>query len=485
MDVQSRGRWLLAKLSRLVLVFTFVCLAASATNQTPQGEQLDQEVQSVFAAYKAKRYDQALAQIKPLFARFPDTFEVNELMGLIYAAEGEDESAIPFLKSAVRIRPQSVPARTSLALSLVRVGQNSLAEVEFKKATELEPSSFDTNHKLGEFYIHIGKLNAAIPYLEAAQKNDPSSYVNGYDLATAYLETKNFEKAKQQIRALIPQQDTAELHSLLGEVDEKSGNPVESVNEYQRAAHMDPSDTNMFEWGSELLLHLALEPATQVFTLGTERYPQSARMQIGLGISLYARGTYDKAVSAFLRACDLAPNDPRPFLFLAKAYNISTAESREVSEHLERYVQIEPRNAQAHYYYAMSIWKGTRGETEQADLTRVESQLKTAAALDPSFPHAHVQLGNLYASEKNFPAAIGEYNQAISLQPESPEAHYRLAHVCVQTAEKECAAKELAIFERLSKQRGAESERQRNEIRQFVYSMNEQPPGPSAQDNRH
>ena len=192
-----------------------------------------------------------------------------------------------------------------------------------------------------------------------------------------------------------------------------------------------------------------------------------------------------RAVSAFLRACDLAPNDPRPFPFLAKAYNTSTAESREVSEHLERYVQIEPRNAQAHYYYAMSIWKGTREKSEQADLTQVESQLKTAAALDPSFPDAHVQLGNFYASEQNFPEAIAEYNQAITLQPESPEAHYRLAHVCVQTAEKECAAKELAIFERLSKQRGAESERQRNEIRQFVYSMNEQPPAPSAQDNRH
>src|SRR5271167_100650 len=133
-NVQSRGRWLLTKLPRPVLVLTFVCLAASATNQTPQGEQLDQEVRSIFAAYKAKRYDQALAQIKPLLARFPDTFEVNELMGLIYAAEVEDESAIPFLKSAVRIRPQSVPARTSLALSLVRVGQISLAEVEFKKA---------------------------------------------------------------------------------------------------------------------------------------------------------------------------------------------------------------------------------------------------------------------------------------------------------------------------------------------------------------
>ena len=485
MGARSTGRWLLTKFSRPVLILTLVCSGATATDQIGQGERLDPEVQSALAAYNAKQYDLALAKLKPLFARSPDTFQVNELMGLIYAAQGKDESAIPFLKKAVRLRPRSVPGRTNLALSLVRLGQDSLAEVELKKATELEPSSFEANHELGEFYIHCGKLDGALPYLEAAQRVDPLSYVNGYDLATAYLETKNFEKAKQQMRAMMQQRDTAELHSLLGEVDEKSGNPVESVNEYQRAAHMDPSESNIFAWGTELLLHLALEPATQVFTLGTERYPQSARMQIGLGISLYSRSSYDKAVSAFLRACDLAPNDLRPFLFLAKAYNISTAESPEVSERLKRYTQIAPRNAQARYYYTMSIWKGTRGKTNPADLAQVESGLRTAATLDPSFPDPHLQLGNLYASEQNFPAAIAEYKQAIALQPELAEAHYRLAQAYVHTAERERAAGEFAVFERLHKQQGAESERQRKEMRQFVYTMNEPPSGHGAQDNRH
>jgi len=485
MTAQSTGRRLDARLPGLVLLLTLIWAVAFAQDQKPQGELPDQEIQPAIEAYGAKQYDQALARLKPLLARSPDAFQVNELMGLIYAAGGKDEIAIPFLKAAVRSQPLSVSARTSLAISLARMGHDSLAEAEFKKATELGPSNFDANHKFGEFYIHIGKLDVAIPYLEAAQRIDSSSYINGYDLATAYLERGDFEKAKQQITALMHEHETAELHSLLGDVDEKSGKPVESVNEYQRAAHMDPSEANFFAWGSELLLHLALEPATEVFKIGSERYPQSARLQIGVGISLYARSSYDKAVSAFLRACDLAPDDARPLLFLAKAYNISTAESPEVSERLKRYVQIAPRNAEAHYYYAMSLWKGTRGKTKQADLTEVKAQLKTATVLNPTFPDAHLQLANLYASEQNFPAAIAEYKQAITLQPESVEAHYRLAQTYVRTAEKERAAAEFAIFERLHKQQNAESERQRKEMRQFVYTMNEQPSGHSAQDNSH
>jgi hypothetical protein len=53
----------------------------------------------------------------------------------------------------------------------------------------------------------------------------------------------------------------------------KLGNPLEAVREYQRAAELDASEQYLFDWGTELLTHRALEPAAEVFTKGNRLFP--------------------------------------------------------------------------------------------------------------------------------------------------------------------------------------------------------------------
>ena len=346
-------------------------------------------------------------------------------------------------------------------------------EMQLQQAVKADPESFEANHNLGEFYIHAGKLATAIPCLKKAYRLNPSHYVNAYDLALAELETQNYAAAREEIHSMLERQDTAELHDLLAEVEEKSGNYIEAANEYERAAHLEPSEQHIFDWGIELLLHQTLEPALKVFQSGVERYPRSARLLIGLGLTLYSRGVYDEAIKTFSQATDLEPSDPRPYLFLAKMYKVSTVESSGVTERLRRFAQVDPRNAQALYYYALSLWKGAREQKREADLTEIEGLLKKAAALDPRFADAHLQLGILYAERKDYPEAIREYQQAIRLEPSLVDAHYRLAQAYVRTGEKERAQGEFETYERLHHQQQAEAEKKRAEIQQFVYTFEE------------
>jgi tetratricopeptide (TPR) repeat protein len=196
-------------------------------------------------------------------------------------------------------------------------------------------------------------------------------------------------------------------------------------------------------------------------------------MLIGLGLTLYTRGQYDEAIKTLSQAADLEPSDPRPYLFLAKMYNVSTVEAPGVTERLRRFVELEPRNAQALYYYALSLWKGAREQKREADLTEIERLLKNAAGLDPRFADAHLQLGILWAYRKDYPEAIREYQQAIRLEPSLVDAHYRLAQAYVRTGEKERAQGEFDTYARLHNQQQAEKEKQRAEIQQFVYTLQE------------
>src|SRR5205823_7189028 len=207
----------------------------------------------------------------------------------------------------------------------------------------------------------------------------PSHYVNSYDLALAYLQTQNLSRARQQIQEMLQRKDAAELHNLLGEVEAEAGDSATAAQEYQRAAQMEPNEKHLFDWGNELLLHRAYQPAIQVFSRGVEQYPRSAKLRIGLGIAFYSRSQYDDAVQFLCAAVDLDPSDPRPYSFLGKMYDISTTLAKEVTQRLSQFVQLYPKNAQANYYFALSLWKGQRGQDAQVDLHQVEALLKTAA----------------------------------------------------------------------------------------------------------
>jgi tetratricopeptide (TPR) repeat protein len=257
---------------------------------------------------------------------------------------------------------------------------------------------------------------------------------------------------------------------LLAEIEEKKQNFVVAANEYETAAHMDPSESNLFDWASELLLHRTLDAAVDIFQRAIERYPKSPRLAIGLGMALYSRGNYDEAVKALLRGADLDPSDPQCYYFLSKAYDSSPGQADEVIQRFRHFMELRPRNGRAPYYYAMSLWKGRRAQDAEVNVLQIEALLKKSVALDPKFPEAHLQLGNLYSDQKKYDVAIARYQQAILLNPDLADAHYRLGQALVHTGKKEQAQEQLRLYQKLRTEHLSELERQRAEVRQFVYS---------------
>ena len=266
------------------------------------------------------------------------------------------------------------------------------------------------------------------------------------------------------------------MHNLAGQIDEKDGKFVAAANEFETAAHMEPSEDNLFDWGSELLLHRTYEPAIDIFRSGTKRYPASARLAIGLGMALYARGIYEDAVKALLAAADLNPSDPRCYLFLSRAYDSSPAQADDVIQRFQRYAELQPTNALAQYYYAMSLWKGKRVQGEAVDLAQVEALLKTSISLDGSIAEPHLQLGNLLVSQHQYEQSVPEYKRAIALDQTLADAHYRLATDYAHLGDKTQAQSELAVYQKLRSEHLAEVDKERAEVQQFVYSSKPEPP---------
>jgi tetratricopeptide (TPR) repeat protein len=263
----------------------------------------------------------------------------------------------------------------------------------------------------------------------------------------------------------------AERHRLLADADERRGNPLEAVREYQRAAELNSSEPNLFDWGTELLVHHAAEPAIEVFTKGNRLFPRSVRMLAGLGAAWYSFGSFDQAAQRLCEASDLNPDDPNSYIFMGKMQAVETTQSPAIEERLARFATLQPQNALANYYYAVSLWKRWKSPEDIEDENRIKSLLEKAVHLDPKLGLAYLQFGIVYWEQGNFPRAISAYRQAIEASPLLEQAHYRLAQAYRQMGETAKAHEELQEYEQILKQKTEENEQQRHELQQFVYQL--------------
>lgn len=251
------------------------------------------------------------------------------------------------------------------------------------------------------------------------------------------------------------------LTKALGGVEEK-GDPLAVARAYQHAAELDPSESHLFDWGAELLRHRAADQAAEVFGRGSHLFPRSTRMLLGLAVSRYSRGAFDQAQPLFFQAADLDPTDPMPYRFLGQVQNSPVGQSDGFAQRMERFARLQPENAWANYYYAVSL--------RSTNPAKAQALLEKAVALDPQLSTAWLELGILFADQNNFPRAIAAWQKA----PALAEAHYRLSQAYRRTGEPAKAKAEIEIFERLSKQSAEAEERERASIQEFVFTLRDQ-----------
>ncbi len=451
---------------------------ASTSKATSTAAAQSTAFQSALALYQKGDFKEAAVQLETLLHRLPKSAEAHELLGLTYAAQARMADAVQQLQAAVTLNPKSVPAENNLAASLMHAGKPQQAVAEYRKALALDAQDYEANRSLAGLYLQANRIADAMPLLERARRARPDAYDNGYDLALAYLLMDRPAESRHLVETLIQQKPSGELHTLLGRINERQGRYLDAAKEFEEAAHLDPSEDNLFVWASELLLHRTYVPAIEIFRQASARYPQSPRLLIGLGMSLYARGEYEEAIRSLVKAADLDPRDRRCFLYLSKAFLSSPSQADDAIERFRRYAELEPGNSLAQYYYAISLWKGKRLESQGVDYAAVESLLKKSIALDDAFADAHLQLGILYTDQHAYDKAFPEYQRALQLAPNSADAHFRMGRYYLHAGEKAKAEGELGIFKSLQAKHQAEEDKARAEVQQFVVSAGTAPATP-------
>jgi tetratricopeptide (TPR) repeat protein len=191
--------------------------------------------------------------------------------------------------------------------------------------------------------------------------------------------------------------------------------------------------------GEVLLRQRRFVPATIAF-LEAERRGGAAEAVLGLGESRAGAGDWAFAVSEWLRALALAPEDPRAYLALGQA-SIALAQFDQAERYLAQALQIQPSPQDRATASALlgRLWIGQKADSAEAAFREAgdDDMLAVLHAVnaEPSPARQALLLGIAFLQRQELTLARHHFEQAVTLAPGDAEPLAYLGHTLDQQGE--------------------------------------------------
>ncbi len=270
-----------------------------------------------------------------------------------------------------------------------------------------------------------GQPAEAVRQFRNAHRLCPDDYENSRDLAYAEIVAGDTDVAEALIQSLLQNGDKAELHSLMGMVLAAKKDYRNSAAQYQTAAKMEPTESNVFNFGTSLM-KVNFGAATLILQYGLKSYPQSVKMHVALAVALYAQDRAEEGAKLLCQASELDPRDVHPMEVLADTGVVPRSVQPEAAKRLDKLRALYPNDGMILFDDAM-VRSGRWSGDPSATPTWFAPMLHQALAMDPHLAKAYYQLALVAEQAKDYSAEISALKQAIGIDPGAEQFHYRLA----------------------------------------------------------
>jgi tetratricopeptide (TPR) repeat protein len=290
--------------------------------------EVDQLLDSAFAAYEAGQFAEAEGLCHQVLARQPRDALALHLLGVVAGRTGRPALGIKLLREVVGLEPESVDALNDLGQLLTEDRQILEAISVLETAVRLNPDSFAARNNLGQAYLAEGRTGEAIACFERALALAPELATAHYNLGTALqTQARNAEAAASYRRAIALAPNFAEAHARLGNVLRDDGDRAASLACFRRAAEAQPEATlglvSLATVLSEERQEAAAEDCLRRAIAGD---PRSSEAHSRLGDLLGRLGRFDEAIACFERAIDLDPRRTVAYFGLVSCKQIREAD---------------------------------------------------------------------------------------------------------------------------------------------------------------
>jgi len=252
--------------------------------------------------------------------------------------------------------------------------------------------------------------------------------------------------------ALLPDNSAALALALQ---HQRSGQRHKAEQLYRQILQNDPRNTEAWSYlGALLLAQDRFAEAVTSFQQVLRHRPDFAEIHNDLGVAFAQQGKVHEAVASFRRAVQLRPSYPEAHNNLGILLG-QRGEVAEAIRHFQRALRDKPNYVEAKENLeqaqsqlgsglpsAVPAAPAARSGTDEAvtankqainlamqgKLEEAIASFQHALRLNPDYPDAHNNLGNVFYFQKRYAEAVACYEQAIRLRPDFGEAYNNLAN---------------------------------------------------------
>ncbi len=420
-----------------------------------------------------REFEQAEAWLAKAFQLQPQVYENgyqlafcsflldhNQAVDRVLLAVADEGARRPEFRLLKALNDQALdrPAQLSEALESVRPALTGHPE---------------TNRQVVTLLLKLGLQRESIPLLEQLVRDEPDSARDWLLLGQASLssgETKRAIEAGERALALQP---GAPAHVLLGDAYEAAQQPLQAIEQYQRAADLDPSEENLYALGYEFLSHWNWDAATAVFKRGLELHPGSWRMLIGSGAAELARDDPERATLDFVAAIDSAPDEPLGYRLLAQAFGRAGDAFEPAFDRFARLHKKKPADPWATYFWTLAIFeKASRpGTLGWSELEGALSELQTVADAHPETFEFQALVGESLFLMQRWEGAANALRKATLANPNDVQVRYKLGLTLRRLGRTEEASQQLKAYQQLKSKQDSEVNKRMSETTKFIVDL--------------
>ncbi len=311
-------------------------------------------LQSGIDAENRGALDQAVAAFQKAADLAPNSAIVFLRLGEVYMKQRDYAAALPPLKHAAELSPDSVPVHQLLGYALLATGYAADAILHLQMIHD--------SGALGIAQLQVGQAGEAVTNLQAALAKSPDDPDLLFYLSRAA--TALAGQSLDRLRSVAP--DSARGHQAAGQTDYELKMLPEAATEYERAIAMRPDLPGLrLELGQVFAAASDWVKAEEQFRGEARLQPGSSEAAYRLGNALLQQGKMKEAAEELKRSDSLSPDMPETLYALGKAAVIS--DPGVATHSLERVIELEkdtPLAGQA--YLILAQIHRRQGKTEQA-----------------------------------------------------------------------------------------------------------------------
>jgi tetratricopeptide (TPR) repeat protein len=396
----------------------------------------------------ARQFAKAEEEANFILQQDPKSVGAYQLLGAAAMGQQKPDQALESFAKVTELVPGQASSYVNLALVEISLRRFPDAEQHLKKAVATDPKSLQANVDLANFYQMQNRRPEAQAVLQAGIQTSPDApqlYIDLANLLANGGKPADATGTLDQLRTQMPKSPEAAI--AIGGYYAQRGEVDKALAEYQRGLSISAGNLDIEKRMEELfLISNRTEEAAKLDSQLTRQTSNDVLVSVNHGRLLLAQGKQQEALIALQNAVKGAPDSAPAHYYLGMAY-WQTESLGQANSEFQQAVKVSPgfplalrgltqlnlaqnHPSEARVYAQELVQKSPTDVYDRRLLGEVflrdgqsrlaEEQFLAANQIAPNQAAVHVDLGQVYTSEKKWTQAEKEFETAIQLDPSNP-----------------------------------------------------------------